>query len=126
MKDFELNTSTIAGIVVFTWIVMSVVLHYGFVMDDNAPPPVRFLEHQPMLLLMINLGLGAVGGILFDRKAWLISSITGLIAAGVITGGAFLYFPMRGSFIMIEIIIPLIPAALIGIFLPKLLRKLTS
>ena len=113
----------IIGFVIFIWIVMSVLLHLGFAINTGGPDPKPFLEGKPMMLFWINISLGLVGGLLINFKNPIVSGITGLLSATVITGVALVYFNWREHFLLLEIVLPLVPALLLAIFLPRMLNK---
>ena len=128
--DKKLNESSgfsrfklIIGGLSFVVIATFVMIHLGFIEDtainrDYQPKP--FLTRTELWL--INLGIGAFGGIVLTLPKFLIGLLAGIISAAAITGSTLLYLSWRENIYMAEIIIPLL-TGVVGIFVYQFLTS---
>ena len=117
----------ILGGICFVAIPVSVILHLGFIMpqiNHNPVSPDQFLD--PLTVLIINIGIGLLGGILVDSKNLFIAGVSGGIASILMTGTSLLYFFWREEAMMIEIIIPMLTGLLGKAFYNYLIHKKNS
>lgn len=110
----------IMGAVCFVIVISLVVVYLGFSFNQGHMASKSTITAKQLWIATIVLG--ALGGVLFTGKRFLLSAVAGVVSSLSITYTALLYMGWRIEIYKIELIIPLF-AAFTGVFLYQMVAR---